>query len=88
MRHAQGGHAHFLVEHRHGLIVLDRKDIDVAQLYELAPRAVCLQKLCHARHGSYARPIRTQRLPSEVHETRVMPHVGVGEENGGGLRNA
>ena len=76
------------MKHRNRSVVLQRKNIDVAQLHELTPGPIGRQEFRHTRHGPDTNPFRTLRLSPEVHQACVMPHMSMGEEDRGGLRHA
>ena len=65
----------------HGDSITKRVDHDILEANQLAPWPVGLEKLGHPGHGVDPDPLGADRLVTEVHESGVVSHVRVGEEN-------
>ena len=70
-----------IVGQPHRLASDERHDCDVVVLDELTPRAVCPQKLAHARHRVHRHRLRADRLVAEEHQPGVVAHVCVSEKD-------
>lgn len=64
-------------------VCLQIAELDVACHHQLAPWAVALEKVAHARHGVDGQALRTKGLLAELHQSGIVPGVGMGEQHTG-----
>ena len=65
--------------------LIDRGELDVSRGYQLVPGAVRLEECRHTRRCPDGNACSVHRFSAEEHETRVVPDVGVCEQDPGQL---
>ena len=62
------------------LVVSQWLQRNIAIGYQLAPRAIAAQIVCHSGHGKYRHIVGAHRLMAKKHQACIMANMGMSEE--------